>query len=406
MRNVKYSYNVYTRDRKTRQGTVSAASLEMAEETLLRQGHLRILSLRQAGDASEGTATWKLQLNPVRPADVLNFTKELGYLLNAGISIVAALRLLAVQTKNKVLKATIASLEDELKSGTSFTEALEKHNDIFSPMYCEIVRSAEQTGLLTTGLDYMAEYLEKQETVKKRVRRAVMYPVMVVLLAIGVSALLVTVVLPPLVDLFGSLGARLPLETRVVISLSTIFIDYKYALLAGAAVIVVGAVLYARSEAGKMTLDKFVLKIPFLGPMVVKSNLMRFAFTSSILLRAGVQITRVLRVAMNTVTNPSLRERLNGALQHLLSGESFSSSMEQTGLFPASSIEMMAVGERTGDLDGALHNIADYFERTNSEKLDSAIAMIEPALTICVGLVIGFIALAVITPIYSLAGGM
>ena len=214
---MKYSYYAYTRDKKIKRGTIDADSLQIAEETLLQKGFQRVLNLQDVRSKNTLKRSIGISLFSVTNTDVLEFSRELANLVNAGISIITALELLEKETVKNSMRAVITDIVSDLRAGKPLSQAVGKYPKAFSTTYLAVMKTSEQTGELATGLKHMTEHIEKQEGIKKRIRRALTYPLMVVIIAIGVSALLVTAVLPPLVGMFESLGVDLPVMTKLLV---------------------------------------------------------------------------------------------------------------------------------------------------------------------------------------------
>jgi len=403
---MRYIYYAYTKEKKVKRGTIDAASPQAAEEALLKKGVQRVLNLKDIQSRNKLERNFPLSLFSVTNRDILDFSREFANLLRAGISIITALELLEKQTRKTALKTVIANIISNLHGGESLSQAISKHPNVFSTTYCAVVKAAEQSGDLHIGLKHMTEHIEKQEDIKKRTMRALTYPAVVILIAIGVSALLVTAVLPPMMGMFESLGADLPLTTRLLVAVTSFIIANKIYILAalvGFPIMVAG---YISVPSGKYNIDRLLLKIPIIGQIILKTNLLFFCRTSAILLQAGVQISNALDICTSTIANRRIRAAFTEGGKKLLQGQPFSRAMAATGMFPASSIEALVVGEKTGELESALKNIAGYFERTSNERVNDLISMIEPAFTIAIGLGVGFIAISIITPIYSLPSNL
>jgi type IV pilus assembly protein PilC len=244
--------------------------------------------------------------------------------------------------------------------------------------------------------------MEKRATTTSRVKRALAYPAMVLLMAIGVFALLITVALPPLIGLFDSLGAELPLATTLLIATANFLINYKFYLLWGVFILIASVVVYMRLPAGKLTMDRLKLKIPVIGSITVEHNMCHFCQITSMLLKAGLPLPQVMDIAIQSAGNRIIRQALTDVREKLLQGQGWSQPMAENKLFPRLLVEMVAVGEKTGTMDTTLATLADYYEERVEQRINTLIAMIEPVLTVVIGLVVAFIALSLITPLYSI----
>jgi len=403
---MRYIYYAYTEDKKIKRGTISADSPKAGEEALLRMGFQRVLNLRRVGLRNKLKRSPTLSFSSVTGTDILEFSRELASLLHAGISIITALQLLERETRKTALKAVIAEILSDLRGGKSFTQAISKHPKVFSTTYCAVMKAAEQSGELQAGLIHMTEYAEKQEDIKKRIRRALTYPAVVILIAVGVSGLLTTVVLPPMIGLFESLGADLPLTTRFVVAVAGFIIDSKFYILAVLVCFPIVVAVCGNAPSVRYIIDGLLLRIPLVGQAILRTNLFHFCRTSAMLLEAGMQIPNTLAICTSTVANSRIRAALTKGEMVLSRGQAFSKAMAATGMFHSSTIEALVVGEQIGDLESALKNIADHYERTSSERMDSLVSMIEPALTVAIGLGVGLIAISIISPMYSLPGSL
>jgi type IV pilus assembly protein PilC len=400
-----YQFKAYTLDKRVVQGRIDAASEIMAEEALYRAGYNRVLSLKEIrpGLSLE-------QLIPtffgVKAQDVIDLSRQLATLIESGVTILTALQLLEEQAFRVAFRKVIAGLIAELRGGSSLSQALSKYPQVFSYTYCQVVKAGEQAGNLEVGLRQIAGYMEKQAATKKKIRSALAYPIMVLLMAIGVFALLITVALPPLVGLFTALGTELPWTTRLLIAISGFLINYKFYLLVGVSIVVVSIIGYLRLPAGKLTMDRLMLKLPLIGPINIQRNVGHFCRTASMLLKAGLLLPQTMNIVIQTVGNRIIRQVLREVREKLVQGQGLSQPMATIDLFPRLLVEMVSVGEKTGNLDSTLATLGDYYEQRVDQRVNTLISMIGPALTVGVGLVVAFIALSMITPLYSILEAM
>jgi len=400
-----YQYTAYTLDKRIMKGTIDATSESMAEEALYQAGYHRILSLKEV---RPGLSIEKLMptLFGVKTQDVIDFSHQLGTLIESGVTILTALQLLEGQASRAAFRRVIAGLIEELRGGSSFSQALSKYPQAFSYTYCQVVKAGEQAGNLEVGLRRVAGYMEKRMTMMKKMSRAMAYPAMVLVMAIGVFALLITVVLPPLIGLFTSLGAELPWTTRLLIAAADFFINYNLYLLGGAFTLVVSIIYYAKRPTGRLTMDRLMLKMPVIGPINIQRNMCHFCETTSMLMKAGLRLPQIMDIVIQTIGNRIVRQALGDVREKLVQGQGLSQPMAAINLFPRLLVEMVVVGEKTGNLDSTLATLAEYYEQRVDQKIDTLISMIEPALTVAIGLVVAFIALSMITPLYSILGAV
>jgi type IV pilus assembly protein PilC len=396
-----YQFTAYTLDKKIVQGKIDATSENMAEEALYHAGYQHVLSLKEMRP--------RLSLETIFPSffgvktqDVIDFSNQLATLIESGVSILIALELLREQAPREAFRKVIAGLVEELQGGDSFSQALSNYPEAFSYTYCQVVKASEQAGNLEVGLRQVAAYMEKRSATTGKVKRALVYPAMVLLMAVGVFFLLITVALPPLIGLFDSLGAELPWATTMLIATADFVINYKFHLLWVAFILITVTVVYLRLPAGKLTMDKLKLKTPLIGSINIEHNMCQFCQITSMLLKAGLPLPQVMDVAMQTSGNKIIRQALNDVREKLLQGQGWSKPMAQNELFPKLLVEMVAVGEKTGTMDSTLATLANYYEERVEQRINTLVSMIEPILTVVIGLVVAFIALSLITPLYSI----
>lgn len=396
-----YYFTAYTVDKRIVQGAIDATSEITAEEALYRAGYHRILSLRE-GQPRPSLEKLMPTLFGVRTQDVIDFSRQLATLIESGVTILNALQLLQAQASRAALRKVIAGLVVELQGGSSFSQALSKYPQAFSYTYCQVIKASEQAGDLEVGLRQIAGYMEKQVATRSGVRRALAYPALVLLMAGGVFALLITVALPPLVGLFTSLGAELPWMTRLLIATADFVINYKLYLLEGLLTLIILIFGLMRLPAVKLTIDRLMLKIPLIGTINIQRNMCQFCQTTAMLLRAGLLLPQIMNVVIQTIGNRIIRQALMEVRDKLVQGQGLSQPMAAINLFPRLAVEMVVVGEKTGNLESTLATVADFYEQSADRKINTLISLIEPILTLLVGLVVAFIALSMITPLYSI----
>ncbi len=400
-----FKYQAYTSDKKIVQGTIEVTSESLAEGALYRAGYERILSLQEI---SPGLSLEKLvpTLYGVKTQEVIDFSNQLAILVESGISLVTSLELLGKQNTRKSLKKIIAGLVEEIQGGSSFSEALGHYPKTFTHTYCQTIKASEQAGHLETGLKQSASYLEKQAAVNQKIKRAMIYPAFVLLMAAGISILLITVALPPLINLFKSLGADLPWMTKLLITVASFFLDNGLYVLGGILIIIMLSIFLLRLPSVKAARDRFMLKIPAIGNIIIERSMQYFCQTTAMLLQAGLRLPAIMDIIIQTSRNRIIRQALSRVRDSLMQGEGLSKPMGEDTLFPPLLVEMVVVGEKTGALDSTLVTVADFYEKKVSRRIDSLVAMIEPVLTVIVGLVVIFIALSMITPLYSVLRSM
>ncbi len=399
-----YKYVAYTADKRIVKGTIGVTSESMAEEALERAGY-SIVSLREVrlGLSLEQSIP---SLFGVKAHAVIVFSRQLATFIESGTSILTALQLLQEQTGNAAFRKVIAGLSEALQGGSSFSGALAKYPQAFSDTYCRLVEAGERSGNLEVVLRQATSYMEKGTAAMKKAKHAMVYPALVLIIAIAVVVLLITVALPPLTALFTSLGAELPWTTRALIAVSGFVTSYKFYLLGAVFALTVLIVWYVRRPAGRLMLDNLLLKVPLIGPINIQSNMSHLSRTMSMLLKAGLPLPQIMDIASQTTGNRIIRQALIDVRKELVQGHGLSRPMAAIKLFPRVLVQMVMVGEQTGTLDSNLATLADFYEEEVDQRVDTLISIIEPSLIVLVGLMVGFIALSLIMPMYSIMGSM
>jgi type IV pilus assembly protein PilC len=400
-----FKYQAYTRDKKLVQGILEVASESVAEATLYQAGFQRIISIEEA---KPGPSLEKLipSLFNVKTQEIIDFSSQLATLLDSGINLVTALELLGGQSNRKVFKKIIAGLVREIQGGKSLSQALGKYPQTFNNTYCQMIKASEQAGHMELGLKQAGVYLEKQAAANQKIRQAMMYPAFVLLMAVGVCVLLVTIALPPLTNLFKSLGAELPWMTKLLIGTAGFLSDRGLYVLGGILLVILISGFLLRLESVKEARDNFFLKIPVIGTINIERSMQYFCQTTAMLLQAGLRLPMIMEIIIQTNRNRVIRRALGQVRESLIQGEGLSQPMSKNPLFPPLLVEMVVVGEKTGSMDTTLTTLSDFYEKKVSRRIDILISMIEPVLTVIVGLVVIFIALSIITPLYSILRSM
>jgi type IV pilus assembly protein PilC len=396
-----YKYQVYTSEKKIVRGTIESATEKQAEGALYRAGYRNILSLEEVGP---GLSLESLvpSLFGVRGQEIIDFSNQLATLVEAGISLLTSLQLLNGQAAKKPLKRILTGLIEEIQGGNSLSQALSGYPKVFSNTYVQMIKASEQAGQLETGLKQAAGYMERQAAANQKIRQAMMYPSFVLLLAVGVSILLITVALPPLIKLFNSLGAELPWMTKLLISVAGFLIDRGLYVLVGLFAAVMLIIVLMRLPSVKIARDRSLLKIPIIGSIIIERSMQFFCQTAAMLLKAGLRLPTIMDIVIQNNRNRIIHQALGQVKGSLVQGSGLSQPMAANELFPPLLVEMVVVGEKTGAMDTTLATLADFYEKKVNRRIDALIVMMEPVLTVIVGLVVIFLALSMITPLYSI----
>ncbi|MEK7609955.1 MAG: type II secretion system F family protein [Patescibacteria group bacterium] len=339
----------------------------------------------------------------VKTIEKINFARNLGSMLEAGLALSRALSVLERQTHNKGLKEILADLETEIARGTTFSEALAKYPKVFPPIFISMVHAGEQSGSMADSLKVVARQMESSYLLTKRVRGALMYPSVIVCAMIIIAILMFIFVIPTLMKTFTDLNVPLPLPTRIVLGLSGIIQHQGIWVVVILILIGVGLFAWSKKDSGKKVIHMFLLKIPIIGTLVQEVNAARTARTMSSLLEAGVDVVEAVSITSSVVQNVHFKEVLNKAGESIKKGDLMSKIFGQyEKLYPVFFVEMLSVGEETGKTGEMLIGVAHYYEDDVEQKTKDMSTIIEPFLMIVIGAAVGFFAVSMISPMYSL----
>jgi len=397
-----FLYVAYSEDRRLVKGKLSATSEETAAD-LLSYGGYQVVSLKSVVPFLDKEKLLG-RFSRVKPRDIIMFSRQLALLLESGTDIATSLDLLQSQITNRTLQRIIGAVASDIRGGSSVSTALSKHPRAFSPMYYRTIAGGEQGGNLEIVLRQMADHIERGATTEKKIKNALTYPIIVAVVATIVIAILATLVLPAFTSLYAQFGAELPLPTKMLMGATDWFTHYGlYLLLVIAAAAGLGFV-YAKTPAGKYQCDKLSLHLPVVGRINLLSGLSRCCRTMALLFRVGLPLPEIIALAIHTTNNKAMVEALTEVQQELIRGEGLSRPMAKRKLFLPLMVQMVGVGEETGNLDNALATVAQSFEVEADDRTSSAVGLIQPAIIVIIGLIIAFIAISLVSAMYSVYG--
>jgi type IV pilus assembly protein PilC len=337
----------------------------------------------------------------VRGKDISVFSRQFATMIAAGLPLVQCLQTLGLQMERKRFQDIIAKVASDVESGSTLSDALGRFPRVFDELYVNLVHVGETGGVLDSMLSRLSTYLEKAQALRHRVQMAIVYPVLVMTIAVLVVAFLMVFIIPIFATFFNNAGVPLPLPTRIVIAVSNAVVRYWYVIL-----ILWGAGMYGfrawyRTDAGRLAVDRFLLRAPIFGPLVRKIAIARFTRTLSALLGGGVPIIDALRITAKTAGNRVVENGVLEARERVIAGHTLGERLKDSGVFPPMVVQMVIVGEQTGALDNMLAKVADYYE----DEVDVAVAgltsLLEPLLIVFLGIVIGGIVIAIYLPIFK-----
>jgi len=344
--------------------------------------------------------------SPVKPRDIVIFTRQFATMIDAGLPIVQCLQILGAQTDSKPFRRVIGNVKDDVESGTTLAEAIKKQGKVFSDLYMSMVQAGEIGGILDTILVRLAAYLEKAAKLKSKIKGAMIYPSSIVIAAAAVTAVLLIWVIPVFADVFSSFGKALPAPTQFVINLSHFTIDHVW-YLAAVPVIAFFSLRYAyKTEQGQIVIDRLLLRIPVFGPLIRKAAVARFTRTLGTLVSSGVPILDALLITARTAGNKVIEQAIMVARASISSGRTISEPLIESKVFPPMVCQMISVGETTGALDSMLQKIADFYEDEVDNMVANLMSLLEPAVILFLGVVIGGLVVSMYLPIFQLGSVM
>jgi len=398
---LKFQYYVKDFNGSSRKGLVEAADKGQAARILKERGFV-VISLKLKSDGAFAGIKRKL-FGRVGINEVVNFTRQLATMINAGLVITDSLTILKSQTDNPGMVAVIDSIQKDIEGGSGLSEALGKHPAVFDIIYTALVRAGETAGVLDKILARLADNLEKQRAFINKVKGAMIYPVIIITGMAGVGGVMMIFVIPKLLDLYKEFDAEMPMATTILMAISNFITEFWWVTL----LVLVGAVLglrsFAKTEYGRIKIDLLFNSIPIVGKLRKAMMLTEFSRTLGLLVGGGVLLVDALRVSSDAVKSAVYKEAIMGAAIKVESkGSSLAVSLAEANVFPALLPQMISVGEETGKLDEVLLKLASYFEQEADTAVNGLTTAVEPIIMVVLGLGVGFLIIAVIMPIYNL----
>jgi type IV pilus assembly protein PilC len=378
-------------------GVETAATAGAAHLALLERGY-QVIEVSPKKSVLQFEVTKKM----VPRKDIMHFSRQLSVFVRAGVPIMEALDVIALETTDKLLQHCLYDMIERLQSGDTFASAAAAHPEAFPNYYLGILSSAELTGNLDTVLDQLADYLDRDIEARSKITSALVYPAVVAVMAVAVVIVLATFVMPKFVVFFKSFNAKLPLPTRMLLSVSNFFTHWWWAIAALVLVVVVGVIAMRRSRAGKARIDSIILRLPILGDLVRTAVIERICRILSSMLKAGVSLPEAMRVTAEAANNSVYSAGIATVREEMIEGQGLAAPLARTGLFPGAARQMFRVGEETGTLDAQLATAASFYDRELDVKLKRFTSLFEPAVIIFMGVVVGFVAVALVSAMYGI----
>ena len=400
-----FRYNVIDPQGRPYAGTQEAEDTEAVRNKLseLKFHIINIEEVAQRGNFSE----FFRGFNRVKQKELVVFSRQFATMIDAGLSVLKCLDILNRQTKDLFFQEILATVRRDVNGGASLTEAMNKHPQVFSKLYVNMVRSAEAGGILDQVLDRLSTFLEKEMEMRQKVRSAMMYPIVVFVFASIVMGVMMWYVLPQFAQIFRDMGIKeLPLATKLMLGFATGTKQYWYLVFLSLVGACVGFIVYSRTQTGALHVDRLKLRLPLVGDIVLKVAISRFARTFGTLISSGVPVLRAMEITSDTAGNLAIAQVIERARNSVKEGEKISDPMQNSEFFPVMVTQMISVGEETGRLDQMLVKVADFYDSEVDATLKGLASLIEPIMIVVLGVMVGFIAISVITPIYTLIGSV
>jgi type IV pilus assembly protein PilC len=353
-----------------------------------------------------GMLDFELTAEKVKKKELMHFTRQLAVFVKAGIPLTDALLTIGDESEDVALRRALGKIIDELRNGGLLSVAADNHPEVFPEYYVGILQAAELTGKLDESLEALAGYLEREIDTRAKVVSALSYPMVVMAMAFGTVLVLAGYVLPQFKPLFEELGAELPLPTRMMLFVSRFFTDLWFVTVAFFVLQIAVLLFFVKTEKGKLLRDRLVLKVPVISGIVDYAILERFCRILGAMVRAGVPLPEGLKTTTDATSNAVYKERLEVARAQMLEGKGFSQPLIDTELFPGAAKQMFKVGEETGTLDEQLHVASIYFDRELESRIKKFTTMFEPIMIVFVGVIVGFVAIALVSAMYGVLGGI
>lgn len=383
-------------------GVLVADNRSAAIQKIGQMGYYLVSIEEEMASLDTGRTTKKLIRRKVGLKHISNFTRQLSDLLEAGLTIVRALDILYNQTDNATLKAVIVDIRDYCVSGNPLSEALARHPAVFSDLYVSMIRSGEAGGALEKILKRLSDFGEKQLDLQTKIKTALAYPILMALVGIATIIILMTFVIPKMMVMFTDMGQSLPLPTQILVFVSNAFTRFWWIVIGLMVALFASLSRYYATSEGKYSIDDLKLKVPVMGLLIKRVEIARFARTLSTLLNNGVPILESLKVVSDTMENAVIKSDLEKAYTAVREGSSLARALSSSKVIPAAVMNIVSVGEESGNLEKSLLKVAEGYERESDEAIKIMMSLLEPVMILTLGAVVGFIVISMLLPIFEI----
>jgi type IV pilus assembly protein PilC len=396
-----FNYQAIDNQGQNLNGSIDAISIDVAISSLQHRGF--VISKILPANANSGLSMQFHFFDRIKNKDVVLLSRQMATLFAAQVSALRIFRLLASEVEKPLLREKLLEIADDLQGGSSISKALSKHPTVFSPFYVNMVSAGEESGKLNETFAYLADYLERSYEIVSKAKNALIYPAFVIVVFIIVMVLMLVMIIPNLGKVLLESGQAVPVYTQAVIGLSNFFVNYGLFILVG--VIIGGFLLWrwGRTETGAYTMDRFKLRVPYIGNLYTKLYLSRISDNMNTMLVSAIPIVKTLETTASIVDNAVYRAVLTDAVEGVKSGSPVSEALGRHPEIPGIMVQMMKIGEETGELSGILKTLSRFYAREVTNAVDTLVGLIEPALVVGLGLGVGFLLASILIPIYSIS---
>ena len=398
-----YSYFAKSLKGEEKDGTMEARNIQHLSATLKEQGYILIKADLAADKGEKKSFSLPFFSRKVSLTEKLMFTRNLQVMIVSGLSLPKALRILSEQSKSKRFKEVLLKIEENITKGKNFSDSLEEFPDVFSELFRNMIKVGEETGGMDNVLKILSRQIEKEHELRSKIQGALIYPAVIICTMIAIGALMLIMVVPTLAKTFAELKVELPLTTRIVMGLGNFLAQNWILCLVGIIIAIILFGMINRTKSGKRASDYIVLRIPIIAPLVKKTNAAYTVRTLSSLVASGVPIVRSLEIVAGTLDNVYYKTAILDSSEKVRKGEKLSGALSaHTAIYPSLVIQMIEVGEETGETSSILAKLADFFEEDIANETKNLASVIEPFLMIIIGTVIGFFAVSMVSPMYTM----
>jgi len=399
-----YEYTALDKKGKTTSGIINAESQLMARQQM-RLNNIFPISFKEISDTppeNKSKFSIPISFTHIRSSEISLMTRQLATLVGAGFPLVSAINALISQTKTNALKKILAKIKDSIVQGNSFANSLSLYPTVFSAIYINMVHAGETSGTLEIVLDRLADISEKQQALSSKIRAALAYPILMAFFGALVLFILLTFIVPSITSIFSDMNQALPRPTVFLIALSGLFKSYWWVLFIIIIALVIIFLRLKKTKIGRYYHDKIVLSLPLTGALSQKINVARFSRTLGSLLENGVSTLHALEIVKNIINNVLISDAVDKAVKDVGKGQEIGDALATSNVFPALSIQMIQVGEQSGQLETMLNKIADVYENEVESSIMSITSLIEPLMILIMGTIVGFIVLSICLPIFEM----